>query len=139
MNIDFNQFSQFDFDKRLMNSDNQGLLNSEVYYVNYKRGYVSRTRERHARFNDLQKRHHELADNKKVNGDDITFVYTDPTQKDIALDEIKAIVQQQREDTENFKRYVNTLVTQSHLFTTTEPRKHKGLKSVFAFNKKKGV
>ncbi|NBU33987.1 hypothetical protein EB118_03460 [bacterium] len=124
MDIDFRKtFLNIDFDKRLSNSDNV-LVNSEIHYLQYKRGYFTRTKERLAKFNELQKKYTELVNCKRVDGLDTIFVFTEPEEKELTLGELKTLVLQQRKDLGDFDEYIRGIVTNSHLF---EKPKKKGV------------
>lgn len=122
MEIDFKStFLNYDFDSILLNNNNQ-LLNSYDFYIQYKQKYIISTRKN---FDLYQKLSKEYANLKKIQyqnpSSNITIYTYIPDNKLNELSfKIKNLIKEQQKNLDNFLHYINHLNVNVEHYLTNE-------------------
>lgn len=138
LNIEFyNLFININFDNILL-EENNPLINSKEFYLNYKRIYFDQTNKNYSKFLRINSQLQQLNDTKyKITNNKYYYNYLDKTQLEILKKDLKSILILQKELFNNFKHYVETLNKNIHLYSNTTTEKKRGILSIFNKSKSK--
>ena len=127
MDINFQEaFLSTDFDSILNNAGNDHV-NNEVLYISCKQRYYQQSLYTLGKFEDLQKQVNDIRQQKyqkDLSGKRIIYMYSNEKKEKELLDELTALLLQQRKLFSNFQHYVNMLNSDTYLLTenkTTTP------------------
>jgi hypothetical protein len=129
MNIDFYaKYIDINFD----NSIDTDLVNSQEFYLKYKKDYFDQTQLNYVLYKNLCKELSSFSDLYTINNTQYTYTYIDMDKiKDIQI-KIKTLIKSQNNLLDNFNHYISILNTNKTLF---KPKtKQKKFFSKFKFN-----
>lgn len=141
LNIDFyNLFINIDFDAMLSNENNP-LINSKEFYLNYKNEYFDQTHKNYSQYLRYNAELQKLKDLQyTVKPTKYHFVYLDQNRLDSLKNDLKKIILCQNTLFENFKHHITKLNTDKELFLLQNQKEstsnQRGLLSLFNRSKK---
>lgn len=122
MEIDFkSSFLNYDFDSILLNNNNP-LLNSYDFYIQYKQKYIISTRKNFDLYQKLFKEYTNLKKTQYQTPSSNIVIYTylpDNKLNDLSF-KIKTLLKEQQKKLDNFLHYINHLNDNSHHYLSNE-------------------
>lgn len=126
MDVDYySQYIKINFDTVLLENNNN-LINSEEFYLQYKKHYFEETNMNHQSFQKLNNELKGLLDKESsINGTKYNFVFIDQTRINDLKTQLKNILIKQNKLLDNFNNYIILLNTDQYSFHTPNPSKVK--------------
>lgn len=121
MNIDFyNQYININFD----NSIDDDFLNSQEYYLIYKKEYVNQTELNYILYKKYIKELSSLNEFYTINNTKYNYTYIDTDKIEKLKLEIKNLIKSQNSLLDNFNHYITILNTNKNLFKIKTKQKN---------------
>ena len=116
MNIDYYaQYININFDEILLENNNN-LLNSEEFYLMYKKDYFDQTSENFEKYKKWEAELKELTNFNVSTSTKYKYVYTDITKVEYLKQVLKNLIIDQNKLLDNFHHYVTLLNTHPEKF-----------------------
>jgi hypothetical protein len=116
MNIDYYaQYININFDEILLENNNN-LLNSEEFYLMYKKDYFDQTSENFEKYKKWEAELKELTNFNVSKSTKYKYVYTDITKVEYLKQVLKNLIIDQNKLLDNFHHYVTLLNTHPEKF-----------------------
>ena len=116
MNIDYYaQYININFDEILLENNNN-LLNSEEFYLMYKKDYFDQTSENFEKYKKWEAELKELTNFNVSKSNKYKYVYTDITKVEYLKQVLKNLIIDQNKLLDNFHHYVTLLNTHPEKF-----------------------
>lgn len=116
MNIDYYaQYININFDEILLENNNN-LLNSEEFYLMYKKDYFDQTSENFEKYKKWEAELKELTNFNISKSNKYKYVYTDITKVEYLKQVLKNLIIDQNKLLDNFHHYVTLLNTHPEKF-----------------------
>lgn len=140
MNIDFySQYININFDEILLENNNT-LINSEEFYLMYKKEYFDKTLENFEKFKVWISELNELTNLSVSNNNKYKYVYINTTRLELLKQNVKNLIISQNKLLDNFHHYITLLNTHPEKFklqNEEEPTTKRGFLSKLLQSKKK--
>jgi hypothetical protein len=104
------QFSKTDFDNYLIEQNNS-LVNSNEYYLQYKNTYIETTKNNYNTYTKLLDKYNTLTNNYTITSNKYIYQVIDNKKYDSLNMEIKTLVEEQKKLFNNFIHYIEFLNT----------------------------
>jgi hypothetical protein len=126
MDVDYySQYIKLNFDTVLLENNNN-LINSQDFYLQYKKNYFEETNMNYQSFQKLNNELKGLLDKESsINGTKYSFVFVDQTRINDLKTQLKNILIKQNKLLDNFNNYIILLNTDQYSFHTPNSTKVK--------------
>lgn len=140
MNIDFySQYININFDEILLENNNT-FVNSEEFYLMYKKEYFDKTLENFEKFKVWISELNELTNLNVSDNNKYKYVYINTTRLEMLKQQLKNLIISQNKLLDNFHHYITLLNTHPEKFKLKdeETSVKRGFLSKLLQSKKKG-
>lgn len=103
-----NQFLNINFDEFLFENNND-LVNSNEYYIQYKSEYLSKTQDNFIKYSDLMKTFKYMENNYTINQNKYSYTFVNKDEYNRINKELKNLLIEQRTLYNNFMNYIQFL------------------------------
>lgn len=102
------QFLNIHFDNFLFENNND-LVNSNEFYIQYKTEYLTKTQDNYEKYSQLMKTFTHMTNNYTINQSKYSYTFVDKNEYNRLNKELKTILIEQRELYNNFMNYIQFL------------------------------
>jgi len=102
------QFLDINFDEFLFENNND-LINSNEFYIQYKTEYLSKTQDNFIKYSNLMKTFQNMTNNYLIKNHKYSYTFVDKNEYNRLNKELKSVLIEQRELYNNFMNYIQFL------------------------------